>query len=364
MKIVLAAHRLRGRAGSELYVTELARAFAERGAVVALATMELGAFASEFEAQTGIKVHGPLNMADIVRFGPDIVHTHHISMFHLLGELFPGAPRVHGILGAIPNLEQAPMSIAEASRVFVVSERLRDLVLARAPQLTRVEIIRNWFDERDLVPVEPRTTPDDRAHNILVVSNRASKDRDAALDALAAEGFVRVTKVGGARSVPITGRFLKEFDCVVTIGRTVLLAAAVGVPSIVADEDMSDGLLTHDVVDRLATKNFTGREFRHAITPDHLRGEILRSKQIDRIALARKIRAEFGLASRAQQFLSIYDDVLGEWRAGAQPMSVPHRSEGAVYLEMARRVAILERDLKAARAMAEAIRGTAMTTEK
>jgi len=347
LKVLLAVHHLGSRTGSELYVTELAQSLAERGATVAILTLVRGPLAAQLEAETGIRVFGPNDLLGVQRFAPDIVHSHHLTMFHLLGEALPGVPRVHGILGVVPALEHPPITISEASRVFVVSERVGERVLARAPQLTSVDIVRNWFDERYLAEVDPFTVPDDRPHRVLVVSDKMSADRDAALAVLEAEGFVTVTRAGGVHGHrEITGTYLKQFDAVVTIGRTVLLAGAVGVPCLVADQDMSDGLLTHDVVDKLARKNFTGREFRHAISADHLRAEILRSKHIDREALARKIRGEYGLSARSRYFLSVYEDVLRETRDRPLPDPRIRRGEGAVYRELAVRIAHLETELR------------------
>lgn len=346
LKVLLAVHHLKARSGSELYVSELAQSLSERGATVAIFTLMRGPLAAQLEADTGIRVFGPSDLLGVQRFAPDIVHSHHLTTFHLLGEILPGVPRVHGILGVVPALEHPPITIAEASRVFVVSERVAERVLARAPELESVDIVRNWFDERQLVEVNPYTVPDDRPHRVLVVSDKTSPDRDRALATLEAEGFAMVTRVGGQHGQrEITGAFLQQHDAVVTIGRTVLLAAAVGVPCIVADQEMSDGLITHDIVDLLARKNFTGRQLRRSITAEHLRSEIARSKDIDREALSRKIRAEYGLSARSRYFLSVYDDVLREPRATRLARAETKRGEGLVYNELAARIAQLEGEL-------------------
>ena len=351
LKVLLAVHHLEKRGGSELYVYELAQALAERGVNVAVFALLRGALAVQLESESGVTVFGPSDMLGVQRFAPDIVHTPHLTTFHLMGEMLPGVPRVHGILGVVPALEQPPSNVAEARRVFAVSERVAERVLARAPQLASVEIVRNWFDERQLVQLNPYTVPDDRPHRVLVVSRHRSPDRDAALAALEAERFAVVTRVGDrATDREITGTFLQQHDAVITIGRTVLLAGAVGVPCIVADQEMSDGLLTHDVVDRFAQKNFTGRSLRRAITAEHLRGEILRSKHIDREALSRKIRAEYGLGSRARHFMTAYESVLRE--APAEPPADPRvaHGEGKAYRELALRIARLEAALTKAEA--------------
>src|SRR5690348_14560712 len=96
VKVLLAVHHLRSRSGSELYVTELAQALSERGATVAVFTLLRGPLAARLEADTGIRVFGPGDVLGVQRFAPDIVHSHHLTTFHLLGEALPGVPRVHG----------------------------------------------------------------------------------------------------------------------------------------------------------------------------------------------------------------------------------------------------------------------------
>lgn len=350
MKVLLAIHHLASRTGSELYVTELAESLAARGLTVAIFTLMRGALAAQFEASTGIKVFGPEARLGVQRFAPDIVHSHHLTMFHLCGELLPGVPRVHGILGVMPPLEHPPLTIAEARRVFAVSERVAERLLARAPQLNSVSIVRNWFDERQLMPIRQYTVPDDRPHNVLVISHNASRSRDAALAALEAEGFAKVTRVGGGDGQrEITGALVQRHDVVLTIGRSVLLAAAIGVPCIVADLEMSDGLITHENADLLSRTNFTGRAYRKAITAEHLRAEILRSKHIDRVALSNKVRAEYGLSSRSRYFEAVYGDVLRESPRQPLPDPAVARGEGAVYLELANQIVGLEAELRKAR---------------
>lgn len=351
LKVLIAANQIAELTGSELYVTELAAALAERGVSVALFCFIRGKLAAAFQKRTGIRVFGPADALDLRRFAPDIAHTHHVTTFNLMSELLPGVPLVHGFLGVNPVLGYPPATIGEARRVFAVSERVRDMALSRAPGLGHVEVVRNWFDDKLLLPIDMLTWPDDQVHKVLVVSSNHSPTRDEALQELEREGFISLTRLGGrGNRAPITGALLQQYDVVVTIGRTVLLAAAVGVPCIVADQRMSDGLLSHDKVDPLAPTNFTGRHFRYEITAQHIRSEILRIKEVDRLALSRKVCADYGLSSRARYFLGVYEDVLRE--VASKPTRSPTvvRGEGLAYLELARKNAALQKRLaKAAR---------------
>lgn len=169
-KVLLANNQLSERAGSELYVCELAESLARRGVDVAVFALFPGALAEAFSTRTGLPVYGPQQLEELMRWAPDIIHSHHVTTFHLLGDLFPGVPRVHGILGLVPDLEQLPVNLAEASRVFAVSERGRDVIRARAPGL-EVEVVRNWFDDRELRLAARMAPASNACHRLLVVHN-------------------------------------------------------------------------------------------------------------------------------------------------------------------------------------------------
>lgn len=334
MKILIAAHRIEGLSGSELYVVELARALSERGASVALFTLFAGQLAKRAR-EAGISVFDAWGVDALRQFAPDIVHTHHVSMFHVARELLPGVRVVHGLLGNVPDLEQLPAGIERAHRVFAVSERVRDVALTRGPAGLDITIVRNWFDERDIEVDTKRLKPAAAGpHRVLVVSNNESIERDRALAPLVREGLVVLSEAGGDRQVEITPRYLRGFDLVISIGRTVLQAAAVGIPVLVADHHLSDGILTAGEVDRLAEHNFTGRVHRIAFSEQHVREALVKSKSIDVDLLSRKVRADYGLSSRARRFLDIYAEVLGEPR---RDDLVPD-GEGLVYLGMAREI--------------------------
>lgn len=339
LRVLISCHQLHSRTGSELYVTELAEAHAERGARVSVFSLFPGELAKRFSTRTGIRVYGPEHSEPLTRLAPDIIHSHHLTTFHLLGELLPGVPRVHGILGVVPDLEQVPITIDEARRVFAVSERTREMMRAAHPN-TRVEVVKNWFDDRELRTVKRYTPALDARHRVAVISNHVSDERDQALDQLEAEGLISWERVGvGASPRDITGEFLSGFDIVVTMGRTVPLAGAIGVPCIVADQHLSDGLLSLENLDELSVHNFTGRARRYALTAEHLREEIGKSKLIDRRALAQRIRAEYSLSSRSLLFLRTYETVLNEEATNPLP---PRRGEGMVFGDLARRIRRLE----------------------
>ena len=151
------------------------------------------------------------------------------------------------------------------------------------------------------------------------------------MTALEAEGAVAADYFGIERqSVVVDGNLLTQYGLIISIGRTVLLAAACGVPCIVADVHGSDGLLTADSLDFVKRSNFSGRFARQAITKAHLRQEIEKLRTHDRELLRKRVSAEFSLNARADWLLARYQKLLaGRANASPNPAGECSRANGA-----------------------------------
>ena len=351
MRILLGTHHLEMLAGSELFTAELASSFRARGHDVAIFTFFKGELARTIETR-GIPVFDPDEAGAISRLAPDIVQTNHLPCAHFLRAVVPDAIRVHAMLGVIPNLEAPPLDASAYSLGLVVSEEVADRVHRTSfSRDSDVVIFRNWFDEDAVVAAAAREV---RGRlRVAVVSNHIAPQLVDALAKLEADGTVGVDFFGAQRKpVAINGALLAQYDLVISIGRTVLLAAACGVPCIMADIHGSDGLLTVDNLDLVRTINFSGRLQRREITKVHLQAEIAKLPCYDRGELRCRMFAEYGLKSRANWILSRYEALLarksdGAWERCADPVLSPP-SEGLVYAELTATVRHLRGQLEAA----------------
>lgn len=113
-----------------------------------------------------------------------------------------------------------------------------------------------------------------------------------------------------ANSVDLTPAHLAPFDAVVCIGRTVLLAAALGKPVIVWDLHGCDGVLDTARVDQLAQVNFSGRVSRAQPSPDELRAMLDACTTLDVGALQKVMKQRFALTTRAAEWEALYQQVL------------------------------------------------------
>lgn len=258
MRVLIANHHLDHRAGSELWCAELCTGLKERGHEVGAFAFVLGGVASRLRA-AGIRVFGPDDGAAIEEFAPEIVHLQHSPTLYLLGSLRLTAPVVYSVLGVSPPLEAPPLAWEGVVAATCVSEEVRDAV-AGSPfgEAVPLDVLRNWFDDRGLRP-GGRPAPE-RVERIAVVTNHLSPELRAQLAGLEARRGVRWEHFGlPGRSVAIDAALLRPFDVVITIGRTALLAGALGIPCLLYDVHGCDGFLAPGRIAALATRNFSGR---------------------------------------------------------------------------------------------------------
>jgi hypothetical protein len=345
MRILLGTHQLAERAGSELFTTELAIALRQRGQDVAVFTFFKGNIVPEIEA-AGVPVFDAGEADAIAAFMPDIVQTSHIPCAHFLRAVVPGRPRVHAMLGVIPHLEAPPLDARAFSLGLAVSEEVH----GRVSQTTfgkdvEIALFRNWFDERAVSEGGPRLPG--KPLRVAVISHHVAPELATALAMLEAAGKLKTDYFGNEhRTVVVDGALLTRYDAVISIGRTPLLAAACGVPCIMADIHGSDGLLTADNLDDVRTRNFSGRLKRTEITQTYLDDELSKIAAYDREALRQRVVAEYALGGRIDWLLARYEAVIADYSRNpvAQgELSAP--SEGLVYAELAAKVQKLTQEV-------------------
>jgi hypothetical protein len=353
VKILLGTHHLEIRAGSELFTAELANSIQASGHDVAVFTFIKGEFAGLIEAN-GIPVFSPDDTNAMARFAPDIVQTCHIPCAHFLRSVVPDVIRVHAMLGVIPPMEAPPLEGDAFSLGLAVSEEVLDRINKTTfGRDVETAIFRNWFDEK-VVMTSTRALNSHGRLRVAVITNHIAPELIEALTALDATGDVEVDYFGAQqRSAVVDGRLLAKYDLVISIGRTALLAAACGVPCIMADIHGSDGLLTVDNLDRVRTVNFSGRLQKDPITKTHVQVELAKIRSYDSEQLRNRIAAEYSLASRTAWLLTRYEELLGERRNGVQkflrnPSIFEEPSEGLVHAEIIGTVRELRKQLEAA----------------
>jgi hypothetical protein len=318
MRVLLSNHHLAVRAGSELYVAELATALKAGGHDARVFTFIPGELSHTIQA-SGVPVYTTEQAPEVVAFQPDIVHAHHGPTLWWLGAHLEGAPVIFSSLGVLPPHEAPPAAWPGVAHGVAVSEevlgRLTESPFGRAVPLS---VMRNWFDDRGWTPV-PAVSPA-RVRRVAVVTNHLAPGIATALKAFAAAGRLEWTHYGlPSNSIEVVPALLEPFDLVITIGRTALLAAALGKPCLLWDVHGCDGFLEAERLPALASVNFSGRLTCSQPTTEEFEALLERATTLDTRSVQQAMVEGYRLTDRARQWVDLYRQVIdGEVRLDAE----------------------------------------------
>jgi hypothetical protein len=310
LRVLLTNHTLANRAGTQLYVRDVALALLARGHAPVAYSRRLGAVAQELRAAT-VPVVGDLeNAAE-----PDLIHgQHHLETMTALLR-FPDAPAVYFCHGWAPP-EEAPPRFPRIRRYVAVDQTCRDrLVEECGIPAGSVRLLLNFVD---LERFRPRTGLPSRPRRALVFSNQASEQNylGAVREACALRGVELDTMGLHAGSVAARPEdVLAGYDLVFAKGRAALEAMAVGAAVIVSDVPGLGALVTRAEVDRLRELNFGLRAMTRPVSADSVGREIDRYDCRDAAAVSARVREVAGMGTFMDALLALYADVVAEAKA-------------------------------------------------
>ena len=231
MQILITNNTLEDRAGTELYVRDLALGLLARGHDPLAYSTRLGDVASELTA-AGVTVTDDL---DTLTVRPDIIHGHHHldTMTALLH--FPDTPAIYVCHGATPWEESAPR-FPRILAYVAVDHACRDRLLEENGIAgDRIRVLLNFVDlerfkRRPQLPAHPQRA--------LIFSNHANEHTHTeAVRSACDRANLRVDVVGkGVGNVSREPEaMLGNYDLVFAKGRAALEALAVGAAVILCD---------------------------------------------------------------------------------------------------------------------------------
>ncbi len=251
MKILITNNTLRDRAGSELYVRDLASALAREGHKVAAYSNVVGDVGDEISS-FGIPVVS--DIAD-VPFTPDIIHGHHhleliTALLH-----FPGVPAVNFCHGFVP-WQELPLAHPRVMEYAAVDEPTYSRCIELGIPAERLRLMLNFVDTNRFKPRGPLPASPGRA---LVFSNQASEENYLAVvrgacDSAGLQLDVRGVGCGVPEKWP--EQILGRYDIVFCKARCALEALAVGAAVILCDVDGVGPMVTSEGMDALRRRNF------------------------------------------------------------------------------------------------------------
>jgi hypothetical protein len=308
MRVLITNNALAARAGTELYVRDLALALLKHGHEVVACSTVLGEVADELEAAGVTVIRDPARSP----WTPDVIHAHHHleTMSALLA--FPRTPAVYVCHGWLPWEEIAP----QHPRIlrYVAVDRPTQLAVAQRVGLDvqSVRLLPNAIDLARFVPRGPLPPAPRRA---LLLCNRSRRTVEVPLirEACADKGIeLRVFGLGAGRPLRRPERVLSDYDLVFGKGRVAVEAAAVGAAVILCGEFGLGPMVSTTNVESLRTLEGDYRKLCQALSREGIVREIERYDAADAARVSEWVRSVAGLDRLVPQLLSLYGEAIEE----------------------------------------------------
>jgi hypothetical protein len=340
LRVLITNNTLDNRAGSELYVRDLALALLERGHTPIAYSTRLGEVARELRAATA-PVIDDLNA---LSSPPDVIHGHHHieTMTALLR--FPVAPAIFVCHGWAP-WEETPPRFPRIRRYVAVDNTCRDrLVCESAIPEDRIRVLLNFVD---LQRFKPRGALPPRPERALVFSNNANERTHLGVirEACQRSGVqldVMGLNSGNPHAQP--EEVIGGYDMIFAKARAAIEAMAVGAAVVLCDSSGAGPMVTTKNLDQLRPLNFGIRALREPLTPDWLAQEIARYDPADAAEVSSRIRATAGREAAIDEIIAMYQEVIAEQASQGETDWTAEEREASNHLVLLRlRLRELER---------------------
>ncbi len=311
LRVLITNNALAARAGSEVYVRDIAIGLLKRGYEPLVYSTILGDVARELRA-AAITVVDDLNSLTIA---PDVIHGHHHmeTMTALLH--FPRAPAIHFCHSATNWLE-TPLSFPRIRRYVAVDHACRDRLSFFGIPEEQIRVLLNFVDLDRFKPRQTPLTP--RPRRALVFSNYASEETHLPAVREACRRANIELDVLGAGTRSATGqpeKILPDYDLVFAKARCALEALAVGAAVVLCDAKGVGPMVSTREFERLRPLNFGIRTLCEPLNADTILREINRYDAADAAAVSHLVRATVGHESIIDELIGLYHEVIEEHRS-------------------------------------------------
>jgi hypothetical protein len=308
VRVLLTNNTLERRAGTELYVRDVALGLLARGHSPIAYSPALGAVAAELRAAT-VPV---IDSLDALGAPPELIHGHHHLETTEAALRFPRTPTISFCHGWTP-WEELPAALPNVVRHVAVDLTCRSRLvdeLGIAPG--RVRLLYNFVDVGRF-PVRPALPA--RPARALVFSNYADERSVGAVREACARRGVAV-EVAGASSAVLERPedALGGYDLVFAKARCAMEAMAVGCAVVLCDRDGAGPLVTSAGFGPLRELNFGIRALRSPLTAAALGEQIDRYDAADAAEVCRLMRTHGDLQRCLDELVALYEEVLAEPR--------------------------------------------------
>lgn len=321
MRILITNNTLANRAGTELYVRDLAIGLLKRGHEPIAYSTRLGEVAEDIRA-AGVRVIGDLKA---IGEPPEIIHGHHHLDTITALLRFPTTPAIFVCHGSTPWEESAPL-FPRILRYVAVDHACRDrILLDHSIRPDRVQVILNFVD---LERFKPRTELPARPRRALIFSNQADETTHLPAVRTACKRAGIVFDVAGLNAARVSAEpeaILGNYDVVFAKGRAALEGLAVGAAVVLCDAAGAGPMVSMKNVESLRLLNFGLRALNQMPGSEVILRALDQYDPLDAAKVCSFIRASAGRNEAIDMFLALYDDAINENRQ--EVLSAKERDE-------------------------------------
>jgi glycosyltransferase involved in cell wall biosynthesis len=308
VRVLLTNNTLKSRAGTELYVLDVARRLKQLGHEPVAYSPLLGEVA-ELLGLAGVPVVD--NLSDLP-FQPDIIHGHHhIETMTALASL-PAVPAIYFCHGSVPWQEMPPV-FPRILRYVAVDEVCRERIVREAKiPFEEIRLLPNFVDTDVFRPRQSLPPTPARA---LIFSNYATEGNYVAAVRAACQQCGLTLEMRGLESGNPTNEpqnLLPQFDIVFAKARSAIEAMAVGCAVILLDIAGLGPLVTTANFAKLRPNNFGFRTLADEITIENIATAIATYDPADAASVRDLVRNEANMTDAVNEIVSMYEEVIAE----------------------------------------------------
>jgi len=329
LRILITNNTLARRAGTELYVYDLAVELLARGHQPIAYSNQLGEVAESLRG-VGVPV---INNLDALSFAPDIIHGHHHleAMAALLH--FPQTPAIY-FCHSWKAWEEAPVRFPRIRRYLAMNEATYNrLTCEHGVPEDQVRWMLNFVD---LARFKPRAPLPPRPTRALVFSNYATEQSFLPIVRAACEHAglpLDVIGIGVGNPSLRPWEALGAYDLIFASGRSALESLAVGAAVIICNHFGLGPMVTAAELDGLRRANLGFMStLRRPFEVEEALRQIERYNAADATEVSRRIRGAAGLEATVDRLLDLYAEVIAEHRQTPPPPPETESRATAAYL--------------------------------
>lgn len=309
-RVLLTTQSLVEYAGAEINLLGIATELAKLGYQVEVGTFRFGDPIKSIFADKNLNVKNIIvEQLDHEQY--DLIWSQHApTLYNVLFEKNIRADKIlFSSLSPFEPLEAPPIFVNELNLCLANSFETRDQLIRENVETQRIYVFPNYAPTEF---IEFSNKARGKLNKICVVSNHVPDEITKAKDLLEQQGIeVDIYGLNHTQQM-VTPSVLAEYDCVVTIGKTVQFSLVMGLPVYCYDIHGGPGWLNRENYDTAKYFNFSGRGFNKKISSEAIAEDILNnfdsalefSKFIKSFAIK-----EFNLTSNLKKLINLINSL-------------------------------------------------------